>query len=288
MIKAAVAAFSVLAWLMPLHAETLLARGDYLVNTVMACGNCHTPKDASGQPIMNRSFSGGLTFDTPAFKVTAPNITPDRETGIGDWSADEIKTALTTGVSQNGRHLMVMPAYFYKALTPFDLNAIVTYIRSVPPVRNAVPTPDYRASIPPQEPYPDAAKSYTDADMKNPVEHGRYLATIGHCMECHTTFERGTLQFSKGLGRGGRIFALPGVKGPPTPENGVVTPNITSSKTAGIGDWSDVEIARAITQGIAKDGHHFRPPMAVKWYAKMRESDVRDIIAWLRTVPPLD
>ena len=52
MIKAAVAAFSVLAWLTPLHAETLLARGDYLVNTVMACGNCHTPKDASGQPIM--------------------------------------------------------------------------------------------------------------------------------------------------------------------------------------------------------------------------------------------
>ncbi|HXN66738.1 MAG TPA: cytochrome c, partial [Bradyrhizobium sp.] len=67
-------------------AESPAERGGYLVNTIMACGNCHTPRDADGKPIVGREFSGGLSFATAAFIATAPNITPDAETGIGDWS----------------------------------------------------------------------------------------------------------------------------------------------------------------------------------------------------------
>lgn len=67
-------------------AESPVERGGYLVNTIMACGNCHTPRDAGGKPIAEQAFSGGLTFTTPAFVATAPNITPDVETGIGSWS----------------------------------------------------------------------------------------------------------------------------------------------------------------------------------------------------------
>jgi len=58
-------------------------RGAYLVNTIMACGNCHTPRDAAGGPIADKALSGGLAFNTPALIATAPNITPDKETGIG-------------------------------------------------------------------------------------------------------------------------------------------------------------------------------------------------------------
>ena len=67
-------------------------RGSYLVNTIMTCGNCHTPK---GPPaaVAGKDFSGGLSWDEPPFKVTAPNITPDKDTGIGKWSAADIKKA---------------------------------------------------------------------------------------------------------------------------------------------------------------------------------------------------
>ena len=65
------------------QAETLVERGDYLVNSIMACGSCHTPRSADGDPMTERAFAGGITIKTPAFITTASNITPDAETGIG-------------------------------------------------------------------------------------------------------------------------------------------------------------------------------------------------------------
>src|SRR5713226_304264 len=79
-------------------AESPAERGGYLVNTIMACGNCHSPRDADGKPIAGREFSGGLIFNTPGFVATAPNITPDAETGIGSWSDAEIRRALVDGI----------------------------------------------------------------------------------------------------------------------------------------------------------------------------------------------
>src|SRR5471032_3623518 len=90
----------------------LVKRGDYLVNTIMTCGNCHTPK---GPPaaIAGKDFSGGLSWDEPPFKVTAPNITPDKETGIGNYSDEQLKTVLRKGIKANGIPVaMIMPSGF--------------------------------------------------------------------------------------------------------------------------------------------------------------------------------
>ena len=62
-------------------ADPAIERGDYLVNTILACGNCHSPRDANGEIIKDKVFSGGRVFSTPAFVVTTSNITPDPETG---------------------------------------------------------------------------------------------------------------------------------------------------------------------------------------------------------------
>src|ERR1700675_3525962 len=78
-------------------AESPAERGGYLVKTIMACGNCHTPRDADGKSIAEKALSGGLTITSPAFTATAPNVTPDRETGIGSWTDPEIKRALVEG-----------------------------------------------------------------------------------------------------------------------------------------------------------------------------------------------
>jgi hypothetical protein len=95
-------------------------------------------------------------------------------------------------------------------------------------------------------------------------------------MECHTPVGPGGRDFSK-LGTGG--FDFPGPWGKSTSRN------ITSSKTKGIGDWTDDEIKRAITQGISRDGSHLKPPMGFEFYKNLAAGDLDAIVAYLRTVP---
>src|SRR3954451_15309315 len=87
------------------QAQAPAERGKYLVNTIMTCQNCHTPKGERGAPIYERDLSSGLSWDEPPFKVTASNITQDKETGIGSWTDEQIKTALRKGQRPNGVHL---------------------------------------------------------------------------------------------------------------------------------------------------------------------------------------
>jgi mono/diheme cytochrome c family protein len=272
------------------RAETPAERGGYLVNTIMACGNCHSPRNAEGRTIADRAFSGGLTFTTPAFVATAPNITQDAETGIGSWSDAEIKRALVEGMRPDHGRLAgvalaaIMPANFYSALLPDDLDAIVAYLRSIKPVRSEVPAPQYKAPVR-RDAYPDAVAGFDRATFTDPVRRGAYLVTIGHCMECHSAWSRGVSDFKNGLGRGGRAFPTPA--GAPDGAPASVAANITSDPAAGIGGWSDQEIGRAIAHGIARDGRTLKPPMAYAFYAGLKPTDLADIIAYLRTVPPL-
>jgi hypothetical protein len=173
-----------------------------------------------------------------------------------------------------------MPANFYKALLPDDLDAIVAYLHTIKPIRNEVADPVYKAPVR-RDPYPDAEAGFSKTMCVEPVGRGAYLVTIGHCMECHSAWSRGVSDFKNGLGRGGRIFPAP--DGSP----GSIAANITSDPTAGIGGWTDREIARAVTEGIGRDGRKLRPPMAYGFYAGLKQADLADIIAWLRTVPPL-
>jgi mono/diheme cytochrome c family protein len=240
-------------------AQTPVERGRYLVNSILACGNCHTPKTASGEPIADKELSGGLIFTTPAFDAVASNITPDRETGIGRWSDPEIKRAITEGVRPDHGRLAgsqlaaVMPVNFYKAMLPSDLDAVVAYLRSVKPIRNVVADPVYKAPVH-RDAYPDAENGFTEAALRDPVKQGAYLVTLGHCMECHSTWQRGISDHINGFGRGGRQFAPTLVKGFPSTWEGAKARNITSHKTAGIGAWSDADIKRAITQAVRPDG----------------------------------
>ena len=259
------------------HAQSdLVKRGDYLVNTILTCGNCHSPKGPKGD-IPGKHFSGGLSWDEPPFKVTAPNITQDKETGIGTWSDADIKKLLRKGVRPDGTPVaVIMPTGFYEIVTDRDMDAIVAYLRTLKPIKNKVPAPVYRFPVPRQI-FPGGEKPYTEAMLKDPVKNGFYLATIGHCMECHTPLVKGQHDWAKDLGRGG--FEFPG------PWGVSVSRNITSSKSKGIGGWTDAQIKRAITTGVDKDGHHLKPPMGFGYYAQMTDRDIADIIAYLRTVP---
>ena len=258
-------------------AQAPVERGKYLVNTIMTCQNCHTPKGERGAPIFERDLSSGLSWDEPPFKVTAANITQDKDTGIGAWSDVDIKKALQKGERPNGVRLAaIMPSDSYEILTPGDLNAIVAYLKTVKPVKQETPAPIYRIALPRNIP-PGAEKPFTDADMSDKVKKGFYLATIGHCFECHTPMGPRGRDLESSYGKGG--FEFPG------PWGKSVSRNITSHKEKGIGAWSDEEIKRAITKGVSKDGSPLKPPMGYAFYANMTEADLDAIVAYLRTVP---
>lgn len=118
-------------------------RGKYLV-TLGGCNDCHTPGYFFGKPDMARFLGGSeVGFEIPDQGVFyGPNLTPDRETGLGNWSAQEIVTAITTGKRPDGRMLApIMPSHAYANLTSEDSAAIAAYLKSLPPVNNKVPGP---------------------------------------------------------------------------------------------------------------------------------------------------
>jgi len=259
-------------------AQTPLERGGYLVNGILTCGNCHTPRGPGGVFLMEKQLSGGpQTWDEPTFKVKGSNITPDRETGIGTWSDADIKAALQTGHRPNGVQIAsIMPYVFYKVFTPGDLDAVVAYLRSVTPVRNVVDAPAYKAALH-VDSVPNGAKPMAEADLLDPVKRGFYLVTIGHCMECHSPVVNDHHDYGN-LGKGEQVFRGPwGVS---------MSRNITSDKEKGLGAWTDAEIKRAITQGISRDDSRLKPPMAFALYATMTPEDLDAVVAYLRTVPP--
>ena len=264
-------------------AQSPLERGSYLVNAVMACDGCHTPRGPGREFVMEKRFSGGSqTWNTPAYTVKGSNITPDRETGIGAWSDAEIKRALADGIHRHGRPIAPqMPSAFYKILTPRDLDAIVAYLRSVAPVRNEVQAPVYKAAMH-AEPIPGAVKPFTEGDLRDPVKRGFYLATIAHCMECHARRPDRTPDYLNGWGKGGYVFT--------EPWGSAVVSNITSHPKSGIGAWTDAEIKRALTQGVSpRDGREYKQPMARhNYYSRMTEEDLNAIVAWMRSLSPIE
>jgi mono/diheme cytochrome c family protein len=134
-------------------------RGRYLT-TLAACHDCHTPKGPDGRPLLDRLLSGHPEGTPPAPTVSraitvcptatcfsgpwgtsyARNLTPDNATGIGSWTPEHFIKVLRTGIRSNGKPLLpLMPWEYYRQLTDDDLRAIFAYLRTVPPVSNAVP-----------------------------------------------------------------------------------------------------------------------------------------------------
>ena len=120
-----------------------VARGKYLV-TIGGCNDCHTPGALLGKPDLSRALGGSeVAFAIPGLGVFAgPNLTPDKVTGLGDWTDDQIIAAITAGVTPKGRRLApIMPYAALSHLTSDDAHAIVAYLKTLPAVKNAVPGP---------------------------------------------------------------------------------------------------------------------------------------------------
>lgn len=262
--------------------ETLLERGTYLVQGIVACGNCHTPKNADGSPVAGMELAGNFTIKEPVFTAYAANITPDMKTGIGTWSDDEIVHAIRDGIRPDGSIIgPPMPSLFYRDMSDRDARAIVAYLRTVPAVRNEIQKSEYNMPLP--SAWGPPVGEVPEVSKKDAVAYANYVTnTLGHCMECHTPMtETGQLMMER-MGEGGRVFS-----GIFDLDLTTVSSNVTSHELAGIGEWSDAEVERAIRSGVGRDGRELAHAMAFDYYEKISDEDLTAIIAFLRSLKPL-
>ncbi len=259
-------------------AETLLERGDYLMRSIVACGNCHTPQAPSG-PAPGMELAGQLVIQAEAFTAYAPNITQDKKTGIGAWTDAQIIAAIREGRRPDGSLIgPPMPIGLYRRMSDRDVRAIVAYLRTVKPVENVMPKSVYNIPLPPSWGPPVA--QVPEAPRDDAVAYGAYLAgPLGHCIECHTPMVQGRPDFENQLGAGG--FHFPG------PWGVSVSANITPHPEDGIAGYTDAELKRVISIGLRPDGSRLMPPMGMVYYRNISDADLKAIIAYLRALEPV-
>jgi hypothetical protein len=262
-----------------------LARGRYLVENVAGCFHCHTVHEyVNGQWIHKHGMLGAGAVFPPGFiplppgaQVVASNITPDRETGIGSWTDVDIQRALQKGIAKDGRPLFnLMPYWQYSVFTPEDVKSIIVYLRSIPPVHNALPVT--------KMPFPvtvDTNKALIPPLPKNAsaeVRRGWYLTRVSGCEDCHTPIVKGrmlpSLMFAGGMhfqGPFGNLFSL----------------NITPDDS-GIGFMDEAAFTLTLTTGrVNGTGTALNSFMPFDSYRNMKPGDLRAIYAYLHTVPKI-
>lgn len=265
-----------------------IARGKYLANHVMVCTGCHSKvqEDKSGEPLVESELGAGRDFgDHPELfpgHIKARNLTPDPETGLGQWTDGEIVRALREGVSRDGRPLFPMMPYpvYAKTMSDEDALAIVSYLRSLEPIKNDpgpmkvnFPISMFVRAVPkPLEQSPPPAP-----DGKDPVARGKWLLEVASCADCHTTMNERHEPLPGHYLAGGNKWPIPG-------KGTVYTSNITSDKATGIGAYSDEDLLRVLNEGKGKSGRELYG-MPWPYYAGMTDEDKRALIAALRTVP---
>ena len=265
--------------------SSVVARGRYIVRDVAPCAACH------GDPAQRAAYtegadvplSGGYVFDIPPGQFYARNLTPDRETGLGNVSDRAIARALRHGVGHDGRALL--PFMEMQGLSDEDLAAVVSYLRIQPPVRHPVPAHRFTLigkvvkatalanPVGPAEPPP------TLSPRGATVENGRYLAeSVALCWACHTQRNQMT-----GALVGPRFGGATGFLEPDDPGHSWSPPNITRDPETGrLGRMSeDVFVAR-FRAGRLIPGS----PMPWQAFARMDEADLRAIYRYLMSVPP--
>jgi mono/diheme cytochrome c family protein len=269
-----IGSFILLAFWSSARGETLLERGRYLAESVVACGNCHTPQTPQG-PQPGMELAGFKILDEPDMTAYAPNITPDNETGIGAWSDEEIVNAIRNGRRPDGTLIgPPMPFEYYRLMSDTDVKAIVAYLRTVPAVKNKVQRSEYRIPLPPS--YGPLVESVPDAPCDDKVTYGKYLAEIAHCFSCHSPLGKKGPDIENQMGAGGMEFH--------GPWGTSISPNITPGPD-GIANLSDHELKKRISQGVRSDGTRLLPPMGFAYYRNITNEDLDAIVAYLRTIP---
>ena len=257
---------------------SLVERGAYLARAA-DCLACHTTKDG-------KEYAGGLGFKLPFGTLYSTNITPDKESGIGNYSDQDFLNAVHRGIREDGARLYpAMPYASYTYMTDADALAIKAYLFSLPPVR--APAPENTLSFPFNQRWAmtfwsaafNRDSRFAPDTSKSPEwNRGAYLSeALAHCGECHTPRNLAFAldnrrKFVDAVAAGWRAY------------------NITSDKATGIGAWADDDLVSYLAIGHANGHGTASGPMGEavdRSFNYMVGEDIRAVVAYLRTVPPI-
>jgi mono/diheme cytochrome c family protein len=272
-----------------IHASTdpaVIARGAYLAYGPAHCVNCHTSGEAqkaASEEGATPPLFGGNVWAIGVGKIYSPNLTPDKETGIGRYTDRELARVLRHGVKPDGR--AALPFMDFQHLSDEDLIAVISFLRSQKPVRNAVPETEFNlvgkallAFV--FKPIGPTRTPPKHAPAEEPtVERGEYMVTVAGCVGCHTKRNMLDGSYANAKFSGGTEFFI---KGDDT--HVLVTPNLTPSKYGRITDWDEERFVGRFGAGVGLKGTH----MPWRQYQRMTETDKRAIYRYLRSLKPVD
>ena len=265
--------------------SAVVARGHYLVRSMVNCAQCHGDPSMMERQLEGEEvpLSGGFVFKIPPGQFYVRNITPDPETGIGRFTDGLIARALRHGVGHDGRALL--PFMETQGLSDEDLTAVVSYLRSQPPVRNAVPAhrPNLLGRIvlatvlskpvgPKETPSQESPRGVT-------LENGRYLAeSVTLCWACHTQRNMNTGALV------GPRFGGAKMSDDINPRRTWAPPNLTSDPATGrLASLSEDDFVARFRMGRLIPGS----PMPWQGFRHMSEEDLRAIYQYLKSLPPV-
>lgn len=266
----------------------IIARGEYLVFGPAHCASCHVPMDKikDVENGMKMPLIGGWEVDIPPMTLRAVNLTPDKNTGIGNRTDGELARTIRHGVTYDGRFLPpVMP---YGKMSDEDLQAIISFLRSQPAVENNVEPSSYKflgkallafGILKPQE------QDYTPAEYvskENPIVYGEYLAKgVANCMGCHTATDLMSGKFTVPPFAGGFMFE------PDAFSQGYayVSPNLTPDQETGVmTHWTEETFINRFLAGRV----HPTSPMPWGAFSRMDTSELKAIYQYLQTLDPVN
>jgi len=256
----------------------LIAKGRYLA-TVGDCAGCHTAQGGA-------RYAGGRALATPFGDIPVPNITPDRETGLGDWSFEDFWQALHTGKGRHGE--LLYPAFSYTSYTKVnkdDALAIFAWLQSLAPVHQPGGAPSLA--------FPYSVRNslkawralyFTEGEFKpDPAQsaewnRGAYLVQgLGHCNECHAARDS--------LGGTPQNLHLSGGQ---MPVQDWYAPDLSTRKNGGLEGWSQQDIIDLLKTGQSARGVAFGPMATVVSGSTqhMIDADLRAVASYLQSLPP--
>jgi len=270
-----------------------VARGKYLVQHVVGCMGCHSKRDWSryAGPVVGAIGTGSECFTeaqgVPG-RVCPANLSSDKQTGLGGWTDDEILRAMREGIDKDGNALFpMMPFTEYRHLSDEDAQAVIAYLRTLPPVKNKVQKSEIKFPVSffiKRIPKPLEGRVQAP-DRSDSLKYGEYLTTVAGCKVCHTPVDDQNRPITEKAFSGGRELS--------GPFGTVRSANITSHKT-GLGNisrqqfigrfksFADPEI---LTVKVPKGENTVMPWLE---YAGMKEEDLGAIYEFLRTVPAIE
>jgi mono/diheme cytochrome c family protein len=252
------------------------------------CWTCHSADFAKLDPMNPPATPGYLIGGNLVEGVVTPNLTPDPETGIGKLSDAELARAIRSGVMPDGE-LSVFMAMSVGELSDEDLVAVMSYLRSLPPVKKAVPRGEWGVlakvltafGLFQLEPRPVEGPTHVPPAPEPSLERGRYLARhAAFCASCHTTYDPATFKPSGPAFGGGTVEPSHGADS----DHEYAPPNLTSAPSGYVGRVSEDAFVARMRAGRV----HETSIMPWECYATMTDADLRSIYRFIKTVPRVD